>query len=692
MKKHLLRGLLAAAVCLAVLTPALAPSARAEEYTAEEREFIENSGPLKVGYVSARPPVSFEDGNGQLAGISRYIFDRVAKLSGLEFQFVPLPDGDVTYDYLTSEGFALVTSVEQNRENQQARGILVSDPYLASRKVVVGRQDLDFRLDSRLSVAITTGSQTIKKVLGDMYPNFTLVDYDSISDCLDAVKAGRADLMIQNQYVVEYWLSKPKYEGLKVVPVVGTDEELCFSAVVDFGTGVGAPQEDGELVISIINKAIGRISQEEISNYTIQGIMENQYRQTLADFVYRYRALIVVLAVSALVIIALGILLFNARVRSMEARADAKARGQFLSTMSHEIRTPLNGLMGLNYLMSQKTDDPEKISGYLRQSTATARYLLSLVDDLLDMSRIREHRTEILAEPTDMELLVTGAANLARGVLEDKGIEFVTDIAIGTPWVEADPVRVEQILMHLLDNAGKFTPEGGKVTLRVWQGTRDDGRVITAMEVTDNGRGMSEEFQKHVFDAFARELDTVSKGNEGTGLGLAISHELALAMGGELSVESHKGLGSRFLFVFPAPIAQPPEPQEPEPPKAPGRTRILVAEDNELNREIMHDLLENEGFDILMAMDGREAVELFRSSPVGDIGLILMDLLMPVMDGYEAARAIRELNRPDAATVRIIACTANTQESDRRRAFEAGMDDFIPKPVDVSDLLNKIGS
>ena len=687
--------LLALILCAAALACALSPAALAEErdgaYTPEELEFIKNAGTLRVGYVSDRRPVSFEDDKGELAGISRYIFDRVADISGLEFEYVALPAGAVTYDYLTEQRLDLITSVEQNSRNQQARGILVSSSYLTSRKVIVCRQDLSFSKDKHLTVALYSGSQTIKKVLTDIYPNFTLRDYDSTEACLDAVRDGEADLMIQSQYVVEYWLSKPRFSELKAIPAVGVDEELCFSAVVSIGGGPGPSQETGEKLIAIIDKAIANLSEEEISDYTIQGIMENQYDQTLGDFVYKYRHLIIALGLSALVILALAVLLMRAHVRSVEAKSDAKAKGSFLSTMSHEIRTPLNGLIGLNYLMGQKIEDPERLSAYLRQSTATAKYLLSLVDDILDMSKLQEHRMEIVSEPMDLELLVTGAANLARKGMEEKGIEFKKDVTVATPWIMGDAVRVEQVLMNLLDNAAKFTPEGGSVTLRVWQGTRDDGRVVTAMEVTDTGRGMSEEYQKHVFDSFSREMDTVSKGNEGTGLGLAISHELATAMGGELSVESRKGEGSRFQFMFPADIASPQPAEEPAAERSPGRTKILVAEDNDLNREIMHDLLEAEGYEVLLALDGREAVEVFRASKVGEIGIILMDLLMPVMDGYEAARAIRELDRADAKTARIIACTANTFENDRRRAFEAGMDDFIPKPVDVGELLDKIG-
>ena len=247
--------------------------------------------------------------------------------------------------------------------------------------------------------------------------------------------------------------------------------------------------------------------------------------------------------------------------------------------------------------------------------------------------------------------------------------------------------------MNLLDNAAKFTPEGGHVTLSMAQSAVEgNGAVTTVFTVTDTGRGMSEDFKRRIFSAFSQELDTVFKGNQGAGLGLAISHELAALMGGDLTFESEKDRGSTFVFSFPGAVlpasAEATGSESPDLPQA--KRRVLIAEDNELNLDIMLDLLAEEGFDTVSAHDGQEALEVFRESPPGSIDVILMDLLMPNLDGYGAARAIRALPREDAGTVRIIACTANTFAEDRRRAMEAGMDDFIPKPVDVEKLMEKL--
>ncbi len=679
---------LAAALVLALLLPVSLAAPEPLALSEQEQAYLDTCGTLRVGYVVDRIPVSFMDKNGELAGISRSVFDRVAAISGLQFEYVPLPSGSITYDYLLDADLDLITSVEYNPENLGARGILITQPYLSMRKVVVARDRLAFDPDASLKVAISTGSQTLRKAMTRMYPNFVLEDYDTITACFDAVRSGEADLLIQNQYVVEYWISKPIYEKLRVIPVQGLEDQLCFSAVVAFGGGEGPSEEDGNLLVSILNKAIERLTEDEVSSYTIQAVMDNQYVYSFWDFLYRYRFAAGIFVSSLLVVSCLSVVLVRLRLRSMESRADAKAKGEFLSTMSHEIRTPLNGLIGLNYLMSQRLDSPERLGEYLRQSTTTAKYLLSLVNDVLDMSMLEEHRIVLSREPVDLELLFSTVASIVRGGMEEKGLHFNSDVQLDTPCVLGDEVRIQQVLLNLLDNARKFTDEGGKVDLIVRQKAGENGDVVIEAEVADTGRGMSEEFQRNVFRSFSQERLTVSTGTQGTGLGLSISRRLARLMGGDVSFTSRKGVGSRFFFTFSAaPASLPADAPKADAAKAGGKERVLVAEDNELNGEIMLEMLGSAGYDAVLAHDGLEALRIFESSPPGSFGVALMDLLMPEMDGCQAAAAIRSLDRPDAEKVRIIACSANTQPGDRERALASGMDGFLPKPVDLERML-----
>ena len=658
-------------------------------FTPEEQEFVKSHKNLKVGFVTDRIPVSFADKNGEFAGISRHILDRISEISGFEFEYAELPTKNVTYDYLIGNGFDLVTSVEFNEENKKARGILISEPYFSSRKVIVAHQNFEFKYDSHFKVAVSTGSQTLKKVLAKAYPNFVLEDYDSISDCLDALENGKSDLMIQNQYVVEYWLAKPKYESLKVIPVVGLDDRHCFSAVMPFGEGSEAKQQECERIIHILDKAIASLSEDEIGNFTIQGVMENQYNYNFDDFFSRYKYAVIIFCVSFSVIVLLAILLIRQRIHAAESRADAKAKGQFLSTMSHEIRTPLNGLIGLNHLMSQSTDN-SKLEEYLKQSTVTAKYLLSLVNDILDSSKLEAKRLELENSPVDIKLLTETVGTSVSSAMNEKGLHFTVNTKIKAPYFLGDPVRIQQILLNLLDNARKFTSKGGGVTLALRQEIRGE-KVHNVFTVADTGKGMSEEFRGKIFEAFSQELETVSKGNQGTGLGLSISRRLARLMGGELSCVSEKGMGSTFTFTFDAKVCGAPDDNFakagnediPHP-------KVLVAEDNELNAEIVVELLKNNGFEAEVAENGKLALEIFKNSAEGEFGVILMDLLMPELDGFETAKAVRALDRSDAKTVKIIACTANSFNNEQKRSLDCGMNDFMTKPMDVDELLEKL--
>lgn len=671
------------------------PGTPAPEFTEEEKKFIASQDVIRIGYIQDRIPVSFTDKNGEFAGISRYIFDRVSELCGLRFEYVELPEGEVTYDFLLDQKLNLVSSVDYNEENKHARGILMSNPYLSSRKVVVARKGLEFSFDSNLSIAIQTGSQTIRKVLKESYPNFEPVDYASISECFDAVRSGKADLMMQNQYIVEYWISKPIYEDLNVIPVLGLDDNLCFSAVYSFDGRPGPTMEDGTILIGILDKTIALLTDDEISSFTIKAITEHKYTYTFSDFMYRYRFAVTIFAISVVVILVLMILLARQRMRIAEDRANDNAKSRFLSTMNHEIRTPLNGLIGLNHLMSQKLNDPEKLSAYLSQSTVTADYLLSLINDMLDMSSIQSRHMELAKRPADLGLLLNTVNSITVNAASDKGLIYESDFKLEYGCLNCDPIRVQQVLLNLLDDAKKFTPEGGKVELTVTQKKLENEKILTTAVITDTGRGMSEEFQKHIFNTFEQELDTVSKGNQGTGLGLSISRRLAQLMGGDIDFVSKKGEGSSFTFTFTAEIAE--MPASPAPlPETPadtgeGRpTRVLVAEDNELNGEIIMELLREGGFEAVLSENGREALQTFDSSTPGEFGIILMDLLMPEMDGFEAAKAIRALERPDAKTVKIYACSANCSDADREKALSFGMDDFIKKPINVDELMRKL--
>lgn len=405
---------------------------------------------------------------------------------------------------------------------------------------------------------------------------------------------------------------------------------------------------------------------------------------------------VVMLVVVVMVMCLMMFIIIRISLISATARAEARSRGEFLSNMSHEIRTPLNGIIGLNHLMQQNIGNPERLREYLLKSDSTAKYLLSLVNDILDMSKLQADKMVLVPKPFSVTCLISTMDSLMHSRMEDKDIDFQIEADITNPDLIGDEMRIEQILVNILGNAVKFTPEGGRVVMRVFQSAEGE-RVTTTYQVEDNGCGMSEEFQKKIFDSFSQERNSVSRGNQGTGLGMSISYLLAKQMGGNLSVESRLGGGSCFTFSMTTDIARESQDKTAVPETSQSgmdkekKLNILIAEDNDLNAEILEEILEAEGFSTVRAQDGGEVVDIFVRSAPYEFDIILMDVQMPVRSGYEATKIIRAMERPDAKTIIIYACTANTFKEDQDKSLEMGMNGFIAKPIDVDKLMQKLG-
>lgn len=409
---------------------------------------------------------------------------------------------------------------------------------------------------------------------------------------------------------------------------------------------------------------------------------------------------IVMLFVMMSAIVVLLMMLFYSKQKTIRANATAQARSDFLSNMSHEIRTPLNGLIGLNHLMEMHIDDKERLKEYLVKFDETASYLLTLVNNILDMSKLQAGKSDLDHETMDIEDLFNQVCNMQRENMMTHDINFVREKNIYWKWVIGDKIRLMQVLMNLLGNAAKFTPPGGTVRFIMEQQTLADGRMETIFRVEDTGCGISREFLKHIFESFTQERAAQKTSNKGTGLGLAISYELVKRMGGGLTVQSKRGVGSNFIVTLPTKLSGGGESKDEKsndkptasPVAAGGREalNVLIAEDNDLNADILTEILQTKGFTSKRATNGEEAVAMFEASALGEFNVVLMDVQMPVMNGYKAAMAIRGLPRPDAAIVPIFACTANTFKEDKDRAFESGMTDFLAKPIDIDEMMRKL--
>ena len=378
-----------------------------------------------------------------------------------------------------------------------------------------------------------------------------------------------------------------------------------------------------------------------------------------------------------------------------EADAANKAKSAFLLSISHDIRTPMNAIIGFtNVALHQNT--VSDIHDSLEKVQQSSNHLLSLLNDVLDFSRIESGKVTISPEPVDINQLADNVQAIMNGLLYNRDLQFeVHRESLKNPYVLADVVRIREVLVNLLGNAVKFTKDGGAITLDIssYPGA-DEKHIITRFVVRDNGIGMSEEFQKKLFDPFSQEDDANARTQyKGTGLGMAITKKYVDMMGGSIAVE-RKGVGSTFTVEIPLELTEQVIQSEQKQHLHRDLTgiHVLMAEDNDLNAELATIMLEDVGMTVTRASDGKEVVDLFKNHPRGTYDFILMDIMMPNMDGHQAAKAIRALGieRSDAVTIPIIALSANAFIDDIQESLDSGMNDHISKPINIEELIDTI--
>ena len=373
------------------------------------------------------------------------------------------------------------------------------------------------------------------------------------------------------------------------------------------------------------------------------------------------------------------------------AQIASQAKTSFLLNMSHDIRTPMNAILGFQELARRHVSDPEKVLDALEKSRRSGEHLLSLINDILDMSRIESGKVTLTPEIIDISEHISRFKDMFLFPMEEKGLklEFITETT--TPYVWGDYLRVTQVIANLLSNAMKFTPKGGTVTFHAKESDAlQEGRRRFTIAIRDTGIGMEPEFLERIFDAFERERSATVSGVQGSGLGLSISRQLAELMDGTLTCTSQKGVGSEFVFTFELPVAQAPERTQSIRSADLTGKKVLLVEDNELNREIAMEILTEDGLLVTEVTNGAEALEMLRSAGPGAFDAVLMDIQMPVMDGYTATREIRAMEEPLIAGLPIIAMTADAFAEDKRRALEAGFTAHIAKPLNMATLVETL--
>jgi two-component system sensor histidine kinase EvgS len=679
-----------AAACLAAGGIALCVIATAEptsapafvDLTPEEKKWLVAHPVIRVGAETNYAPYEFQDSRGRFIGVVADYLDIIRYKLGTRFQVSQLPDFGTVENKLRKKELDVVLAVAGSADREEYLNF--TTPYLHYVNVIVTRDDYSFVTGLKdfqeNRVAVVEGHSS-KQLTARVYPNFNVTAYPDLLDGLMAVSTGKTDGLVDDIFPIVYTI---RYRGISNLKIATAVEK----ALQPQGFSVGVRKDWPELV-GILNKVlltIGHEEQREISQKWLSVRYEDKVD---------YRAIWSSLAVFSVILLA-GVFhirqLSKQRKALLAARAEAEAanrsKDQFLANMSHELRTPLHAILGYaDMVRGGGMPEPSRQEA-LATIASSGRHLLSLINDLLDLSRIRSGHLDLNPAPLQLAALFEEIAAMVRVEAQRKGLDFFLVASAGLPEVvEADGKRLRQILLNLLGNAIKFTDSGG-VTLGVDCVPVEDAKVELRVSVRDTGVGISAKDATRIFAPFEQATHG-QKQESGVGLGLAITRELARLMGGDVEVDSQPGRGSQFRFRVTLPVV--PARQAIAAQGNPvvgylgsGRS-ILVVDDQEENRRLLQQLLEPLGFGVILAAGGREAVA---SAQANRPDLIVMDLRMPGMDGVEAAHAIRAA--PGLEKIFIVAASASSADLDRASADPATFVACLRKPFQTSDLLDAI--
>ena len=671
--------------------------------TGEEKAWLKEHGAIKMGFLTSDSGVStFDPATGEFTGVITDYIQFAADCLGnqeLEFQLVGYDSKEAELDALKSGEIDMIFHFDQSPNLAEEYHFACTNTTWTSNLMAVTNKQ-HFNENNVNRIAVPQNKLSLKKYLAFYYPQWEIVDCDTQEDAVKLVKDGQADCFVtgissENKYSKKY--------SFYSVPLVNPVRS-CF-----------AVNSGNRSLLSILNKTIKAMPVNMLAG-ALAMYKSSARKVTLSDFIkdnFFMALLVSSIAVAAILLTILKLLRkarkaeaaarkaasdtqeLNAKLQVAVEKAESAnhAKSTFLFNMSHDIRTPMNAIIGYADLASRHLDDPAKLKNYMENIQVCGQNLLMLLNNVLDLARIENDKTEMEYSVSDIEKDFRNCVAMFRNQADSKGQTLTVTTQLQYPYIYADIPHLTEICTNLVSNAVKYTGAGGTIRCNVTQkpGKKEDW-CDTVITVADNGIGMSQEFQKHIFEPFERErTSTVSK-VEGSGIGMGIVKKLVGLMGGTVEVESRIGVGSTFTVTIPCRIASEDETQakretNPSDQKCLCGTRILLTEDNDLNAEIAVELLQEEGCTVDRAKDGVECVDMLEKAANGTYQLILMDIQMPVMNGYDAARKIRGLDNPQKANIPIIAMTANAFTEDRQVALDAGMNDHIAKPINMNVLV-----
>ena len=674
--------------------------------TGEEKAWLKEHGAIKMGFLTSDSGVSnFDPATGKLTGaITDYIQFAADCLGNqeLEFQIVGYDSIEAELDALKSGEIDMIFHFDQNPNlAEEYRVACTSTTWITNLMAVTNKEHFNESKANR--IAVPQNKLSLKKYLAFYYPQWEIVDCDTQEDAAKLIETGRADCFVTGISSEENYSKK---YGFYSVPLLNPVKS-CF-----------AVNSGNCSLLSILNKTI-KAKPINLLAGSIAMYQSSARKVTLSEFIKDNFVMMLLISSIAVAVVLLTILKLLQKARKAEAAAKKaandtqelnaklqvavenaesanRAKSTFLFNMSHDIRMPMNAIIGYADLASRHLDDPAKLEKYMENIQVCGQNLLMLLNNVLDLARIENDKTEIEYSVSDVEKDFRNCIAMFQNQADSKGQTLTVTAQLQHPYVYADIPHLTEVCTNLVSNAVKYTGACGTIHCDITQKPgKKEGWCDTVITVADNGIGMSQEFQKHIFEPFERErTSTVSK-VEGSGIGMGIVKRLVGLMGGTVEVESKIGVGSTFTVTIPCRIASQEETQAKRETgssdkKSLSGTKILLAEDNDLNAEIAVELLQEEGCTVDRAKDGVECVDMLEKAANGTYQLILMDIQMPVMNGYDAAKKIRRMDDLPKADIPIIAMTANAFSEDKQAALDAGMNDHISKPINMNVLVPTI--
>ncbi len=658
-------------------------------FSAEEESYLAHLNRTKAVFTAVvetdRYPYAYLDENGNPTGALIDVFGLVAKRAGIRCRILGVANQSALAEVMAQGEADIVLDLHEGFSHAEQYGYKSSDAYVTGGYSWVMKKSTTGRPQTAAAIRGIVLDQPWELPEGIQYRY-----YPTEEACLDALRSGAVDAYYTYSYHAEKLVFDDLYNDLRTT-LAPRQAAFCL----------GVRDTLDVRLLSTLNKGINSLDQP-----TVQRVVDGYADLGKQDFSWirlsRQYPLILALLILCALLTTAALLLMGRSHRLQRSLVQAVARAEeasraktaFLSNMSHDIRTPMNGIVGMMDIAQENLEDPRQVENCLQKMRGAADHLLSLINDVLDMSKIEAGGLELLEESFDLRLLLDACCSIVEGSLEGRDLTFRKELPpLEHPCLRGSPLHLRQILLNVLGNAVKYTPDGGRVIFRAAETGYAEGQVSLCFVTEDTGVGMSREFLQKIFEPFSQEHGGSRSTYQGTGLGMAITKSLVERMGGQITVESEVGKGSVFRITLTLPQGDPAEllpTLERDDIDLTG-VRILLAEDNPLNREVAETLLLDAGATVTSQVNGRLTVDAWAQAPDA-YDIILMDVMMPEMDGLEATRSIRQKEREwgRPAAIPILAMTANVFAADIRACQEAGMNGHVGKPIDLRRIAAEI--